>query len=76
MAFVPIKMPQLGESIAEATIVRLHFKEGDSIQADADLIEVETNKAMMAVTAPCSGLITERLVGSTPRSWMTIFPGV
>ena len=61
MAFVPIKMPQLGESIAEATIVRLLFKEGDSIQADADLIEVETNKAMMAVTAPCSGVITEIL---------------
>ena len=61
MALVPIKMPQLGESIAEATIVRLLFKEGDSIQADADLIEVETNKAMMAVTAPCSGVITEIL---------------
>jgi pyruvate/2-oxoglutarate dehydrogenase complex dihydrolipoamide acyltransferase (E2) component len=61
MAFVPIKMPQLGESIAEATIVRLLFKEGDSIQADADIIEVETNKAMMAVTAPCSGVITEIL---------------
>ena len=61
MALVPIKMPQLGESIAEATIVRLLFKEGDSIQADADLIEVETNKAMMAVTAPCSGVITELL---------------
>jgi pyruvate/2-oxoglutarate dehydrogenase complex dihydrolipoamide acyltransferase (E2) component len=61
MALVPIKMPQLGESIAEATIVRLLFKEGDSIHADADLIEVETNKAMMAVTAPCSGVITELL---------------
>ncbi len=61
MALVPIKMPQLGESIAEATIVRVLFKEGDSIQADADLIEVETNKAMMAVTAPCSGTITEML---------------
>lgn len=61
MALVPIKMPQLGESIAEATIVRILFKEGDSIHADADLIEVETNKAMMAVTAPCSGVITEML---------------
>lgn len=59
MAIIPIKMPQLGESIAEATIVRILFKEGDSIEADADLIEVETNKAMMAVTAPCSGIITE-----------------
>lgn len=61
MALVPIKMPQLGESIAEATIVRILFQEGDSVQADADLIEVETNKAMMAVTAPCSGVVTEIL---------------
>ncbi|MFZ4588265.1 MAG: lipoyl domain-containing protein, partial [Terrimicrobiaceae bacterium] len=47
-------MPQLGESIAEATIVRVLLKEGDTVQADSDIIEVETNKAVMAVTAPCS----------------------
>jgi len=48
-------MPQLGESIAEATIVRILHQEGDTVQADADIIEVETNKAMMAITASCSG---------------------
>ncbi|NBS53052.1 MAG: 2-oxo acid dehydrogenase subunit E2, partial [Spartobacteria bacterium] len=55
MALVPIQMPQLGESIAEATIVRILHQEGDTVQADADIIEVETNKAMMAVTASCTG---------------------
>jgi len=55
MALVPIQMPQLGESIAEATIVRILHQEGDTVQADADIIEVETNKAMMAITASCSG---------------------
>jgi pyruvate/2-oxoglutarate dehydrogenase complex dihydrolipoamide acyltransferase (E2) component len=59
MAKVPIQMPQLGESIAEATIVRILFNPGDTVQADTDLIEVETNKAVMAVTAPCSGTIQE-----------------
>jgi pyruvate/2-oxoglutarate dehydrogenase complex dihydrolipoamide acyltransferase (E2) component len=59
MALVPIQMPQLGESIAEATIVRVLLKEGDTVQADSDIIEVETNKAVMAVTAPCSGTISE-----------------
>ena len=59
MAKVPIQMPQLGESIAEATIVRILFNAGDAVQADTDLIEVETNKAVMAVTAPCSGTIQE-----------------
>ena len=52
-------MPQLGESIAEATIVRILFQADDTVQADTDLIEVETNKAVMAVTAPCSGKILE-----------------
>jgi len=52
-------MPQLGESIAEATIVRILFQEGDAVKADTDLIEVETNKAVMAVTAPCSGTLAE-----------------
>ncbi len=55
-------MPQLGESIAEATIVRILFNEGDKVQADTDLIEVETNKAVMAVAAPCSGDLHEILV--------------
>lgn len=50
-------MPQLGESIAEATIVKILFKEGDAIEADKDVIEVETNKAVMGVTAPCSGTL-------------------
>ncbi len=59
MALVPIHMPQLGESIAEATIVRVLFKEGDAIAADSDIIEVETNKAVMGVTAPASGTLSE-----------------
>lgn len=59
MAQVPIIMPQLGESIAEASIVRVLFSEGDAVTADSDLIEVETNKAVMAVTAPCSGSLAQ-----------------
>ena len=54
-------MPQLGESIAEATIVRVLFKEGDAVEADKDLIEVETNKAVMEVTCPYSGVLTQVL---------------
>jgi pyruvate/2-oxoglutarate dehydrogenase complex dihydrolipoamide acyltransferase (E2) component len=55
---IPIVMPQLGESIAEATVVRLLFAEGDSVRADQEILEVETNKATMGVTAPCSGKIS------------------
>ena len=59
MAQVPLLMPQLGESIAEATIVKILIKEGDLIEADKDVIEVETNKAVMAISAPCSGTLVQ-----------------
>ena len=50
-------MPQLGESIAEARIVNFLTQSGESIAADQNLIEVETDKATMTVTAPCAGKI-------------------
>jgi pyruvate/2-oxoglutarate dehydrogenase complex dihydrolipoamide acyltransferase (E2) component len=56
---LPIIMPQLGESIAEATIIRAAFAVGDRVEADTDLLEVETNKAVMGVTAPCGGILKE-----------------
>ena len=57
MPRIPIIMPQLGESIAEATVVNLLVKEGDPVAIDQDVIEVETNKATMSVTAPCGGRV-------------------
>ena len=50
-------MPQLGESIAEATIMQLLVKPGDTVQADQEVFEVETNKAVMGVTTVCGGTI-------------------
>ena len=58
MPQVPILMPQLGESIAEATIMRLLVQPGDEVQADQEVIEVETNKAVMGVTVSCAGTIS------------------
>ena len=58
MPQVPILMPQLGESIAEATIMRLLVQPGDEVQADQEVIEVETNKAVMGVTVSCAGKVT------------------
>ena len=54
---VPIIMPQLGESIAEAKVINFLVKPGDPVEADQDLIEVETNKAAMTVTSPCRGRV-------------------
>jgi len=55
MPQVLITMPQLGESIAEARIVQFLVKAGDNVEADQDLIEVETDKATMTVASPCKG---------------------
>ena len=56
---IPILMPQLGESIAEATILRLEVAPGDIVHADQEIMEVETQKATMSVTIPCSGKVEE-----------------
>jgi pyruvate/2-oxoglutarate dehydrogenase complex dihydrolipoamide acyltransferase (E2) component len=59
MPTVPILMPQLGESIAEATVIRLGVAVGDAVRADQEIIEVETNKAVMGVTTLCNGIVSE-----------------
>jgi pyruvate/2-oxoglutarate dehydrogenase complex dihydrolipoamide acyltransferase (E2) component len=61
MPKMPIIMPQLGESIAEATVVNWLVGEGDHVQADQDVIEVETSKATMNVTAPGPGRVQQVL---------------
>jgi pyruvate/2-oxoglutarate dehydrogenase complex dihydrolipoamide acyltransferase (E2) component len=59
MPKVPITMPQLGESMAEATIVAIKVRPGDKVAADQEIIEVETDKAVMGVTTPCPGKIAK-----------------
>jgi pyruvate/2-oxoglutarate dehydrogenase complex dihydrolipoamide acyltransferase (E2) component len=57
MADIPILMPQLGESIAEATVIGFLVKEGDHVIAGQEILEVETDKATTAVTSPNAGTI-------------------
>ena len=59
MPHVPITMPQLGESMAEATIVAIKVKPGEKVAADQEIIEVETDKAVMGVTTPCAGEVAK-----------------
>ncbi len=68
MPQVHIIMPQLGESIAEANIIGFLVKPGDAVEAGQDLIEVETNKANMTVTAPCGGRI-EKITAQLNESY-------
>ena len=59
MAIVEVKVPQLSESVAEATLLQWKKKVGDPIAVDEILIEVETDKVVMEVPAPSAGVLIE-----------------
>jgi pyruvate/2-oxoglutarate dehydrogenase complex dihydrolipoamide acyltransferase (E2) component len=61
-------MPQLGESIAEAAIISFLVKPGEQVEADQDIIEVETNKATLNLAAPCRGKV-EKFVAKLAESY-------
>ena len=50
-------LPDLGEGLTEAEIVTVHVREGDVIQEDAPLLEVETDKAQVEIPSPMSGRV-------------------
>ena len=59
MAIVDVKVPQLSESVAEATLLQWKKKAGEAVTADETLIEIETDKVVLEVPAPASGVLTE-----------------
>ena len=59
MQQIPFIMPQLGEAIAEATIISFLAQPGDTVEADQDVVEVETNKATMNVSSPARGKVIQ-----------------
>ncbi len=63
MAIVEVKVPQLSESVAEATLLQWKKKAGQAVAADEILIDIETDKVVMEVPAPAAGVLTELLVG-------------
>ena len=63
MAIVEVKVPQLSESITEATMLTWKKKVGEAVAVDEILIEVETDKVVLEVPAPSAGVITEILQG-------------
>jgi 2-oxoglutarate dehydrogenase E2 component (dihydrolipoamide succinyltransferase) len=59
MAIVEVKVPQLSESVAEATLLQWKKKVGEAVAVDEILIEVETDKVVMEVPAPSAGVLVE-----------------
>jgi 2-oxoglutarate dehydrogenase E2 component (dihydrolipoamide succinyltransferase) len=56
---IEIKVPGLPESVMDATVVKFYVKEGDKIEADAPLMDLETDKIVLEVPAPANGIISK-----------------
>lgn len=63
MAIIDVVVPQLSESISEATLLEWKFQVGQAVSQDEILIEIETDKVVLEVPAPESGVITEIVEG-------------
>ena len=59
MAIVDVKVPQLSESVAEATLLQWKKKPGEAVAMDEILIEIETDKVVLEVPAPAAGVLAQ-----------------
>ena len=63
MAIIEVKVPQLSESVAEATLLAWHKKAGEAVTRDENLVDVETDKVVLELPAPASGVLVEIVKG-------------
>ncbi len=61
---IEVKVPQLSESVAEATLVSWHRNEGDAVTRDENLIDIETDKVVLELPAPDGGVLVKVLKGN------------
>ena len=59
MAIVEVKVPQLSESVAEATLLQWRKKPGEPVELDEILVEIETDKVVLEVPAPAAGVMAQ-----------------
>ena len=60
---IEVKVPQLSESVAEATLLAWHKKEGEAVKRDENLIDIETDKVVLELPAPADGVLVSILKG-------------
>src|SRR5215213_10771204 len=58
---VDVKVPQLSESVSEATLLEWHKKEGEPVKRDENLIDIETDKVVLELPAPADGVLVKIL---------------
>jgi len=61
MALIEVKVPQLSESVSEATLLIWHKKIGEAVKRDENLIDIETDKVVLELPAPANGVILQHL---------------
>ncbi|MBX9716844.1 MAG: dihydrolipoamide succinyltransferase, partial [Burkholderiaceae bacterium] len=59
MSIVEVKVPQLSESVAEATLLQWKKKPGEAVAIDEILVEIETDKVVLEVPAPAAGVMAQ-----------------
>jgi 2-oxoglutarate dehydrogenase E2 component (dihydrolipoamide succinyltransferase) len=59
MAIIEVKVPQLSESVAEATLLDWHKREGEPVKRDENLIDIETDKVVLELPAPADGVLVK-----------------
>ncbi|MFM2121009.1 MAG: hypothetical protein RL722_2477, partial [Pseudomonadota bacterium] len=64
MAIVEVKVPQLSESVAEATLLQWKKQPGEAVAVDEILIEIETDKVVLEVPAPAAGVLAAHVVAN------------
>jgi len=63
---IEIRVPQLPESVADATLVAWHKQPGEAVKRDENLADLETDKVVLEVPAPANGILKElKIVGGT-----------
>jgi 2-oxoglutarate dehydrogenase E2 component (dihydrolipoamide succinyltransferase) len=60
---IEVKVPQLPESVSDATLVTWHKKAGDSVRREENLVDLETDKVVLEVPAPADGVLKEIVAG-------------
>ncbi|MDA0225333.1 MAG: dihydrolipoamide succinyltransferase, partial [Proteobacteria bacterium] len=60
---VEVKVPQLSESVAEATLLEWHKKEGEAVSRDENLIDIETDKVVLELPSPVDGVLVKIVKG-------------
>jgi 2-oxoglutarate dehydrogenase E2 component (dihydrolipoamide succinyltransferase) len=60
---IEVKVPQLSESVAEATLLAWHKKEGEAVKRDENLIDIETDKVVLELPAPADGVLAKIVKG-------------